>query len=183
MKEYNSPLKFICLTYNDLTDKTLEILKQDKTAVAVLSTHHRNGVGSQRAAMHKLLAAGCDIPVILHRDYHEPDKEALQLKAAADFRDLCCSMVSATASCCTITMNAKPLVTDSYMFGILQATRSRISKTEYISCPSCGRTLYDLQTTIARIKEATSHLKGLKIGIMGCIVNGPMKWPTPTTVM
>ena len=64
-------------------------------------------------------------------------------------------------------------VTDSCMFGILQATRSRISKTEYISCPSCGRTLYDLQTTIARIKEATSHLKGLKIGIMGCIVNGP----------
>ena len=59
------------------------------------------------------------------------------------------------------------------MFGILQATRTRISKTEYISCPSCGRTLYDLQTTIARIKEATSHLKGLKIGIMGCIVNGP----------
>ena len=64
-------------------------------------------------------------------------------------------------------------VIDNYMFGILQATRSRISKTEYISCPSCGRTLYDLQTTIARIKEATSHLKGLKIGIMGCIVNGP----------
>ena len=63
--------------------------------------------------------------------------------------------------------------TDSCMFGILQATRTRISKTEYISCPSCGRTLYDLQTTIARIKEATSHLKGLKIGIMGCIVNGP----------
>ena len=59
------------------------------------------------------------------------------------------------------------------MFGILQATRTRISKTEYISCPSCGRTLYDLQTTIARIKAATSHLTGLKIGIMGCIVNGP----------
>ena len=62
---------------------------------------------------------------------------------------------------------------DRCMFGILQAARVRISKTEYISCPSCGRTLYDLQTTIARIKAATSHLKGLKIGIMGCIVNGP----------
>ena len=58
-------------------------------------------------------------------------------------------------------------------FAILQATRRRISKTEYISCPSCGRTLYDLQATIARVKAATSHLKGLKIGIMGCIVNGP----------
>jgi (E)-4-hydroxy-3-methylbut-2-enyl-diphosphate synthase len=59
------------------------------------------------------------------------------------------------------------------IFGALQAARVRISKTEYISCPSCGRTLFDLQTTIARIKERTSHLKGLKIGIMGCIVNGP----------
>ncbi|MGL4492828.1 MAG: flavodoxin-dependent (E)-4-hydroxy-3-methylbut-2-enyl-diphosphate synthase, partial [Tannerellaceae bacterium] len=62
---------------------------------------------------------------------------------------------------------------DSAMFGILQATRLRVSKTEYISCPSCGRTLFDLQHTIAKVKEATSHLKGLKIGIMGCIVNGP----------
>ena len=62
---------------------------------------------------------------------------------------------------------------DRSAFGILQATRLRISRTEYISCPSCGRTLYDMQTTIARIKAATSHLKGLKIGIMGCIVNGP----------
>ena len=59
------------------------------------------------------------------------------------------------------------------MFGILQATRVRISKTEFISCPGCGRTLYNLQTTIAKVKKATSHLKGLKIGIMGCIVNGP----------
>ena len=58
-------------------------------------------------------------------------------------------------------------------FGILQAGRVRTSKTEYISCPGCGRTLYDLESTIARIKAATSHLKGLKIGIMGCIVNGP----------
>jgi (E)-4-hydroxy-3-methylbut-2-enyl-diphosphate synthase len=61
---------------------------------------------------------------------------------------------------------------DATAFEILQAGRARISKTEYISCPSCGRTLYDLQSTIARIKEATSQLKGLKIGIMGCIVNG-----------
>src|SRR5690606_7535305 len=61
----------------------------------------------------------------------------------------------------------------SISFGILQATRSRISKTEYISCPSCGRTLFDLQETTQMIRGRTSHLKGLKIGIMGCIVNGP----------
>lgn len=68
-------------------------------------------------------------------------------------------------------------------FGILQAARLRMSKTEYISCPGCGRTLYDLRSTIARIKAATSHMKGLKIGIMGCIVNGPARWPTPTMAM
>src|SRR5690606_10934430 len=61
----------------------------------------------------------------------------------------------------------------SISFGILQATRSRISKTEYISCPSCGRTLFDLQETTQMIRGRTNHLKGLKIGIMGCIVNGP----------
>ena len=74
---------------------------------------------------------------------------------------------------CLSNTGCEAMMADRCMFGILQATRVRISKTEYISCPSCGRTLYDLQTTIARIKAATSHLKGLKIGIMGCIVNGP----------
>lgn len=171
MKKFNSPLKFIRLTFNDLTNRTLEILKQDPTVVVVLSTHHRNAVGSQRAAMHKLLIAGCDVPVILHREYHETDKESLQLKSAADFGTL---LLDGFGNGLMLQDDdCEATTTDSCMFGILQATRTRISKTEYISCPSCGRTLYDLQTTIARIKEATSHLKGLKIGIMGCIVNGP----------
>ncbi|WP_304250442.1 4-hydroxy-3-methylbut-2-en-1-yl diphosphate synthase [Parabacteroides gordonii] len=171
MKKFNSPLKFIRLTFNDLTSRTLEILKQDPTIVVVLSTHHRNAVGSQRAAMHKLMIAGCDVPVILHREYHETDKESLQLKSAADFGTL---LLDGFGNGLMLQDDdCEATTTDSCMFGILQATRTRISKTEYISCPSCGRTLYDLQTTIARIKEATSHLKGLKIGIMGCIVNGP----------
>lgn len=171
IKKFNSPLKFIRLTFNDLTSRTLEILKQDPTVVVVLSTHHRNAVGSQRAAMHKLMIAGCDVPVILHREYHETDKESLQLKSAADFGTL---LLDGFGNGLMLQDDdCEATTTDSCMFGILQATRTRISKTEYISCPSCGRTLYDLQTTIARIKEATSHLKGLKIGIMGCIVNGP----------
>src|SRR5688500_8983718 len=66
-----------------------------------------------------------------------------------------------------------PQLTTSTAFGILQATRTRISKTEYISCPSCGRTLFDLQETTAKIRAVTNHLKGVKIAIMGCIVNGP----------
>lgn len=171
LQEYDVPLKFIRLTYGDLTPRVLEVLQQDKRVVVLLSTHHRNGVGAQRAAIHKLIAAGCDVPVILHREYRETELEPLQLKASADFGTL---LLDGFGNGLMIGLEGlADGAADSCMFGILQATRMRISKTEYISCPSCGRTLYDLQTTIARIKEATSHLKGLKIGIMGCIVNGP----------
>lgn len=171
LKDYTCPLKFIRLERADLTERMLEILKSDQTVVVILSTRHQNGLGSERVAMHKLLAAGCDVPVVLHRDYQESDLESLQLKAAADFGSLLLDGFGDGILLHNEGLEVK--VADSCMFGILQATRVRISKTEYISCPSCGRTLYDLQTTIARIKEATSHLKGLKIGIMGCIVNGP----------
>lgn len=171
MHEYDAPLKFIRLSYPHLTDEVINILKEDRTAVVILSTHHRNGVGEQRAFIHKLLSAGCDVPVILHREYRERDVEGLQLKAGADFGTL---LLDGFGDGIMLhDEEVEPELCDKYMFGILQAARVRISRTEYISCPSCGRTLYDLQTTIARIKEATSHLKGLKIGIMGCIVNGP----------
>lgn len=171
LKEYDVPLKFIRLTYSDLTDRVVEVLQQDKRVVVLLSTHHRNGVGAQRAAIHQLMAAGCDVPVILHHEYRETELEGLQLKASADFGTL---LLDGFGDGLMIGLEGlADVAADRCMFGILQATRLRISKTEYISCPSCGRTLYDLQTTIARIKEATSHLKGLKIGIMGCIVNGP----------
>lgn len=171
LKEYQVPLKFIRLTYSDLTDRVVEILQRDKAVTVILSTYHRNGVGAQRAALHKLMAAGCDVPVILHRDYTEADVESLQLKAAADLGVLLLDGFGEGVM--LHNDGCEMMVADRCMFGILQAARVRISKTEYISCPSCGRTLYDLQTTIARVKEATSHLTGLKIGIMGCIVNGP----------
>ena len=171
LREYDAPLKFIRLTYADLTERVIEVLKADKNVVVTLSTHHPNGVGEQRAAMHKLLMAGCDVPVILHRDYPDPDVESLRLKSAADLGALLLDGFGDGLMLRDEKVEA--LIADRCMFGILQATRARFSKTEYISCPSCGRTLYDLQTTIARIKEATSRLKGLKIGIMGCIVNGP----------
>ena len=121
--------------------------------------------------MHKLWRAGVDVPVILHREYNDKEIESLQLKSAADLGAL---LLDGFGDGVMLHDDAIPEpILDNTMFGILQAAKVRISKTEYISCPSCGRTLYDLQTTIARIKEATSHLKGLKIGIMGCIVNGP----------
>lgn len=171
IQQYDAPLKFIRLTNSDLTEETIKILAGTPEIVVILSTHNKNGIGAQRAAFQKLAASGCDVPVILHRDYKEKDIESLQVKAGIDFGTLLLDGLGDG-----IMLNnedCEPRLSDSCMFGILQATRSRISKTEYISCPGCGRTLYDLQSTIARIKAATSHLKGLKIGIMGCIVNGP----------
>ncbi|WP_106830372.1 4-hydroxy-3-methylbut-2-en-1-yl diphosphate synthase [Parabacteroides pacaensis] len=171
MRNYPAPVKFIRLSYPHLTPEMIDILKQDPAVVVILSTHHRNGVGEQRAFIHKLWTAGCNAPVILHREYRERNPEWLQLKAGADFGALLLDGLGDGVM--LYDEEISPELEDKYMFAILQAARLRISRTEYISCPGCGRTLYDLQTTIARIKEATSHLKGLKIGIMGCIVNGP----------
>ncbi|MDH6356881.1 4-hydroxy-3-methylbut-2-en-1-yl diphosphate synthase [Parabacteroides sp. PF5-9] len=171
MAAFHAALKFIRLTLADLNDQMLELLKNDQSAVVVLSTHHINGVGEQRAAMHKLMIAGCDVPVILQRDYHETDMESLQIKAGIDLGTLLLDGFG--DGLMLYNEKSKNRFIDSCMFGILQAARVRISKTEYISCPGCGRTLFNLQETIAKVKKATSHLKGLKIGIMGCIVNGP----------
>jgi (E)-4-hydroxy-3-methylbut-2-enyl-diphosphate synthase len=171
LKNCDVPLKFIRLAYNDLNEHIIAALSQDKSVVVILNAPDRNSIGIMRAAIHKLIMADCDVPVILHRMYNETDVESLQLKAAVDFGAL---LLDGFGDGIMLhNENETATVSNGLMYGILQATRTRISKTEYISCPGCGRTLYDLQTTIARIKEATSHLKGLKIGIMGCIVNGP----------
>ena len=166
-----SRVKFLRLTDVELTDALLAQCQADPAVVFLLSSRHRNGVGALRAAMQRLMRAGCEVPVVLERDYQETDIEALQLKSAADMGALL--LDGFQDGVLLRNEGCEAVVADRCMFGILQAARARISKTEYISCPSCGRTLYDLQTTIARIKAATSHLKGLKIGIMGCIVNGP----------
>ena len=104
--------------------------------------------------------------------YADTDEESVQVKAGADFGAL---LLNGLVDGIVLDAPNLPRKADAvaYAFGILQASRRRTTKTEYISCPSCGRTLYDLQTVVHRIKAATSHLKGLKIGIMGCIVNGP----------
>ena len=173
----NAAIKFFKLTYNDLSDEILQLMKTDKNIVAIFDSSHINYAGEARAFMHCLLNAECDVPVIFRREYEETDAESLQIKAAADFGALLTDGFGDGIMLCNKTnsesrpTDAKTL--DSYMFGILQAARVRVSKTEYISCPGCGRTLFDLQKTIAQVKSATSHMKGLKIGIMGCIVNGP----------
>jgi (E)-4-hydroxy-3-methylbut-2-enyl-diphosphate synthase len=162
---------FVPISLSSLTEETIRLLSEDTSAVAILSSSHCNPVGEMRAAIHRLMVAGCDVPLILRRDYQEDQPEALALKASADFGTLLLDGFGDGLMMCnkgTAAMN-----TGHLLFGILQATRLRITRTEYISCPGCGRTLYDLETTIARIKAVTLHLTGLKIGIMGCIVNGP----------
>lgn len=168
----NAALKFLFITYMGLNDEALACLKYHPEIVLVAQSNHPNRLGEQRALVHQLMQEGLSNPVVFFQHYAEEEKENLQIKAAADMGALVFDGL--TDGIFLYNQGSIPATTlDATAFGILQAGRLRTSKTEYISCPGCGRTLYDLQSTIARIKVATSHLKGLKIGIMGCIVNGP----------
>ena len=140
--------------------------------VLLLTSHHANPVGEIEAFIHRLWDNGCKAPVVVRMRYDDADEEDVQVKAGADFGAL---MLNGLVDGIVLDAPNLPNNADAvaYSFGILQAARRRTTKTEYISCPSCGRTLYDLQHAVKEIKAATSHLKGLKIGIMGCIVNGP----------
>lgn len=166
-------LKFLFLTYMGLNDEVIACLKYHPEMVIVAQSNHPNRLGEQRALAHQLTNEKLQNPVIFFQHYAEKETEDLQIKAAADMGALIfdglCDGILLFNQCQEIPAST----VDTTAFGILQAGRLRTSKTEYISCPGCGRTLYDLTQTIARIKAATSHLKGLKIGIMGCIVNGP----------
>ena len=140
--------------------------------VLLLTSHHANPVGEIEAFIHRLWDNGCKAPVVVRMSYDDADEEDVQVKAGADFGAL---LLNGLVDGIVLDAPNLPNNADAvaYSFGILQAARRRTTKTEYISCPSCGRTLYDLQHAVKEIKAATSHLKGLKIGIMGCIVNGP----------
>lgn len=168
----SSAIKFLKLEYADLTPELIGILNESTDIVVLLSTLHPNGVGEQRAFFHTLLNEGCTVPVVLCRSYAETDLQHLQIKAATDLGVL---FIDGFGDGIFLENkgNIGVEAVCSVAFGILQGSRVRITKTEYVSCPSCGRTMFNLQTVIARIKARTSHLKGLKIGIMGCIVNGP----------
>ena len=162
---------FIQVQYNDLTDALIARIKEQNNCIVVAESRHANPVGELRALVHKLTIAGVEAPVIVRRKYDETSIEVLRIKAAADLGVL---LIDGLADGVWIENPTLPATEiNALSFGILQATRLRISKTEYIACPGCGRTMYDLQGTLARIKSATAHLKGLKIGVMGCIVNGP----------
>lgn len=168
----DAELKFLFMPYMAQTDEVIACLKAHPEVVIISQSNHPNRLGEHRALVHQLMTEGLQNPVVFFQHYAEDNAEDLQIKSAADmgaliFDGLCDGLFLFNQG------SLSHAVVDSIAFGILQAGRLRTSKTEYISCPGCGRTLYDLEKTIARIKAATSHLKGLKIGIMGCIVNGP----------
>lgn len=181
----DSALNMVRIANKDLGSPTFEQMPLDKTVVFILQTDELHGMADQRAFFITCQELGLDNPVVLYRHYPvgefsgplgnlmDPEEplSKLQLYAATDMGAL---LIEGMGN--GIWIDAPSTTTDKIVqtsFGILQATRSRISKTEYISCPSCGRTLFDLQETTQMIRSRTNHLKGLKIGIMGCIVNGP----------
>ena len=172
MGNCQADLKFMFMPYMAQTEEVIACLKHHPEVVIISQSNHPNRLGEHRALVHQLMQEGLKNPVVFFQHYAENEAEDLQIKSAADmgaliFDGLCDGIFLFNQG------NLSHALVDATAFGILQAGRIRTSKTEYISCPGCGRTLFDLQSTIARIKAATSHLKGLKIGIMGCIVNGP----------
>jgi (E)-4-hydroxy-3-methylbut-2-enyl-diphosphate synthase len=172
LKANSSTLNFVHLLVNELSEELLQTANQMKNVVFILESSIANPMTDLRAIFFKLNDWNIKNPVLLTHNYHdESDEEQFMLHCSTDFGAL---LIDGFADGLMFKANSiKPERMNQIAFGILQAARTRISKTEYISCPSCGRTLFDLQETTAMIRKRTDHLKGVKIAIMGCIVNGP----------
>ena len=174
-------LNFLLLSLTELDAALLRRLRTDPTVVLVLYTTNAHAMPELRRAFFKLLNQQVTCPVVVARAYPDQSLEQTQLDAATDVGGLLIDGLGDGIVLGTEFYTARPQAEwlellsqlNQLSFGILQAARTRMSKTEYISCPSCGRTLFDLQETTAMIRQRTDHLKGIKIGIMGCIVNGP----------
>ena len=170
--ETSSKLNFVAVTIEVLTDEFIEKIKNQNTVCLVLDSFNIHTLPELRRMAIDLAHHQCKLPIIIKCNYSQLSQEEFQLFSSTDIGGLLLDGFGdgiwiKQKECVSI------LMCNSTAFGILQASRTRISKTEYISCPSCGRTLFDLQETTQKIRERTDHLKGIKIGIMGCIVNGP----------
>jgi (E)-4-hydroxy-3-methylbut-2-enyl-diphosphate synthase len=170
--EKSPSLNFVLARDKDLYNEAfLKDLSCSSHTVLVLETSNEHAMPALRRAFMEMINKKCVVPVIVKRNYADLDKDRFQIYASTDAGGL---LIDGLGDGLWLNSNSvDSRMTNSLSFGILQATRTRISKTEYISCPSCGRTLFDLQQTTAKIRSRTEHLKGVKIGIMGCIVNGP----------
>ena len=164
------PKGTVCFVSHAAEDFNLAYLKNRPDAIVVLGTSYSNKTHLYRAIYSRLAELHLKNPVILCDKPKTNDNETFQVWSSSSLGSL---FLDGFGDGIWLSGDFPLQLKTSTSFGILQATRVRISKTEYISCPSCGRTLFDLQETTAKIRNETSHLKGLKIGIMGCIVNGP----------
>lgn len=165
-------INFLSLSIDEFSDEVLFKIKNDSSITLVLTTSNQNGMIEQRRAFWELNENEIQTPIIIMRNYNLEDPEQLVIDSATDFGALFLEGLGDgiwIRNSYNIPLEKMNLTA----FGILQATRTRITKTEYIACPSCGRTLFDLVEVTNKIRSRTNHLKGIKIGIMGCIVNGP----------
>ena len=171
IKDFSETLNFLKIYDHEITPSLIDILKNNKSLVIFLKSENINCIAAMRKFFFELMEKKIENPIIISRKYEFKDDEQLQISASIDIGSLLIDGLG--DGICISSNNCSNKMLNSISFGILQASRTRISKTEYISCPSCGRTLFDLQETTAKIRKVTDHLKGVKIGIMGCIVNGP----------
>ena len=174
LKNYNcnTILMFVELECDEFCEEIIQKLKSQSSVVLVAKSSKKNTMKDFRRFFINLINAGCEVPVLISNSYSNISDSKLQINSTIDIGGV---LIDGLGDGIFLSNKLKANLSsiNKTSFGILQASRTRITKTEYISCPSCGRTLFDLQEVTARIRSKTEHLKGLKIGIMGCIVNGP----------
>ncbi|HEX5168126.1 MAG TPA: (E)-4-hydroxy-3-methylbut-2-enyl-diphosphate synthase [Cyclobacteriaceae bacterium] len=177
--EKHREMNFIAFEIDEINQGLLEVLKNDQSLVAMITTSNDHAMAALRRLFFDLIIESIDIPVVVARRYEVMEDDNFMIYSATDIGGL---FIDGLGDGVMLGVNMQgdksaklewAAFCNKTAFGILQATRNRMSKTEYISCPSCGRTLFDLQETTSMIRRRTDHLKGVKIGIMGCIVNGP----------
>ncbi len=169
--EVNAPIKWLEVQASTPVEKLL-FVKDFDNVVIIIKPDNINVSGCQQALIHTLNDNGINCPVVLHNTYTDDDNEWLQVKAGADMGAVLLNGMGDGLWLDAPNFQSQNDVV-GFAFAILQAARLRTTKTEFISCPSCGRTMFDLQTTVHKVQEATAHLTHLKIGVMGCVVNGP----------
>jgi (E)-4-hydroxy-3-methylbut-2-enyl-diphosphate synthase len=166
-------LHFLRVSASESDKNLLEILDTDIFGVILLELTDKDALKNGKVFFNHLSRRNCRMPVILHKKYRSGSKDDLIIKASGELGPLLLEGLGNGIWIEEENPEISPSFTREIGFGILQSSGMRISKTEFISCPGCGRTLFDLQTITAKVKAATCHLKGLRIAIMGCIVNGP----------
>ncbi len=165
-------LNFVSININDVNEQNVEKIKGFNNVVLIAETDNSHAMPEIRRIIFELIDVKCMHPIIIKRNYNTTDLETLCIYSSTDVGSLLIDGLGDGVWIESEDNEVRKHLT-KISFNILQSTKTRITRTEYISCPSCARTQYDIQEVIVKVKERTSHLKGLKIAVMGCIVNGP----------